>query len=114
MIASRVGVLFHFSLFSEHHVWEYIPWSPKQDGPATRRSGASAIGDAKLQRFLLITQAFRVSSSPVVVYAKSCRGMLALVRGYVIKPQLQLLQQLLANCGNVRSSVTTISIFVLV
>ena len=57
-------------------------WSPKQDGPATRRSGASIIVDAKLQRFLFDTQAFQGIFFTRVVYAKSCCGMLALVHWY--------------------------------
>jgi hypothetical protein len=66
-------------------------WSPKQDGPATRRSGASVIVDAKLQRFLLVTQAFQGISFAHVVYAKSCCGMLALVHWYAYEdPQVQL------------------------
>jgi hypothetical protein len=40
-----------FPLFSEHHVWEYPLGHQKWDGPAHGVQGASAIVDAKLQRF---------------------------------------------------------------
>ena len=50
--------LFTFSFQRASCLGIYILWSPKWDGPATRRSGASVIVDARLQRFLLVTQAF--------------------------------------------------------
>jgi hypothetical protein len=73
-----------------------ILWSPKWGRPDTRRSGASAIADAKLQRFSSLHSGISVHFPRLCSLRKSCCGILALVHWYTYEtlqfsPSLHLL-----------------------